>query len=93
MNVYTGLIDEEVDGIPIVPPDDVNDGERVRPMFELVHQLDSSEDGECWCDCIGPKFSRGGVVCSGEFMRWQPGEPTARFDLFTPPYAREVSRG
>lgn len=93
MTVYMGLLDEAIDGIPVVPPVDVNDGERVRAMFELVHQLDSSYDGECWCDCIGPKFSRGGVVCSGEFMRWLPGDLAARFDSFTPPYVAGADRG
>lgn len=91
MTVYTGLLDEEIDGIPFVPPTG-NDWEDVHPMFELV-TIFGAEDDDCWCDLLLPDFRRRGGVCTHAYFRWQPGEPVARFDAFTPPYARAVSRG
>ena len=91
MTVYTGLLDEVIDGIPVVEPwgDALDD---IRPMFELVSTY-GAEDDECWCEVLLPYFRRRGVVCSGEAMRWQPGQPVARFDAFTPPYVAGVRRG
>jgi hypothetical protein len=90
MTVYTGLLTEGVDGIPLALPE-TEDGLSVWTRFMVE---DVGEEDECRCHEMDSDVLALGLVCSGKEFRWNAGEPVASFaDQFTPPYVRAVCRG
>lgn len=85
MTVYTGLLAEATDTVDGVPLTFISGSVYARPFMQFIR------DNRISCRCEDPW----GPVCNDvpDSFRWLPGEPVARFDIFTPPYAREVSRG